>query len=242
MRRALNMLRADLPYRRSAFTAGLTVAGYMVVDSIPDPQPCDVLLTWNLYGGYFNEAQRFKAAGAKVLVAENGPLGKTWRGGEWFSLCEGHHAGAGTWKVGGPERWDSWGVELAPWRTGTETIVLGQRGIGEPGIRSPDGWGERMAGKLGARLRQHPGKEKTPLEPDLLNAEKVVTWNSGAALKALMFGVPVWYDFPQWIGGMAASRIGEPLVRDDALRLAMFRRLSWSMFTLDEISEGLPLI
>lgn len=240
-RRALNLLREALPYRRDAFTGGLKKAGYKVVPALPDPKPGDVLLTWNRYGGYANEAQRFEQAGARVLVCENGWLGKSWRGGEWFTLCEGHHAGAGTWKVGGPERWDSWGVELAPWKHGSETIVLGQRGIGEEGIRSPDGWGERMARKLGARLRPHPGTSKTPLEPDLANAEKVVTWNSGAALKALLLGVPVWYDFPQWIGAMAASRVGEPLVRDDALRLAMFRRLAYAMWTLDEISTGEPI-
>jgi hypothetical protein len=236
--RALNLLREAIPYRRDAFTSGLEKAGHTVVRSLPDPGPGDCLLIWNRYGGFDNEAQRFEKAGARVLVTENGWLGKSWNGGEWFTLCEGHHAGAGTWNVGGPDRWDSWGVELAPWRTGTETIVLGQRGIGEHGIRSPDGWGERMARKLGARLRPHPGTAKTPLEPDLLNAEKVVTWNSGAALKALMFGVPVWYDFPHWIGGPAASRIGETLVRDDEKRLSVFRRLAWSMWTLDEIAEG----
>ena len=31
----------------------------------------------------------------------------------------------------------------------------------------------------------------------------MATWGSGAALKALMLGVPVFYDFPKWIGAPA---------------------------------------
>jgi hypothetical protein len=219
----------------------LANAGYAVVASLPNPQPGDVLLIWNRYGGFAEEAHRFEQAGATVLITENGWLGKGWNGGEWFTLCQGHHAGAGSWHVGSAERWDSWGIELQPWRDGTQTVVLGQRGIGESGIRCPDGWGERMASRLKAKFRPHPGARKTPLEPDLLDAEKVVTWNSGAALKALLFGVPVWYAFPQWIGAEAASRVGEPLVKDDAKRLATFRRLAWSMWTLEEITAGGPI-
>jgi hypothetical protein len=218
----------------------LAQAGYAVVPSLPEPSPDDVLLVWNRYGLFDAEAKRFEAAGAKVLVTENGWLGKGWNGGEWFTLCQGHHAGAGSWPVGSADRWDSWGVELKPWRDGVDTLVLGQRGIGEHGIRCPEGWGERMASRLNAKFRPHPGARKVTLEPDLLNAQKVVTWNSGAALKALMFGVPVWYAFPQWIGAEAASRVGEPLVKDDAKRLAMFRRLAHSMFQLDEIASGEP--
>jgi hypothetical protein len=241
-RKALNLLRPDIAYRREAFDAGLERAGYHIVRSLPEPRPGDALLIWNRYGFFATEAQRFESAGATVLVTENGWLGKGWRGGEWFTLCERHHAGAGEWHVGGPERWDGWGVDLSPWRDGSQTLVLGQRGIGELGIRSPDGWGERMAAKLKVRLRPHPGKSKgLPLEDDLADVGRVVTWNSGAALKALMLGVPVWHDFPLWIGAMASSRIGQPLVKDDAKRLAMFQRLAWSMWTLDEISTGEPI-
>lgn len=72
----------------------------------------------------------------------------------------------------------------------------------------------------------------------------MVTWNSGAALKALKLGVAVWYEFTQWIGAQAArplSEWGAEPKRDDADRLAMFRRMAWSMFTLDEIRTGEPI-
>lgn len=248
MPRALNTLRASLHYRREAFEAGLRAAGFDVVAQLPDPKPGDLLVIWNRYSGYHEQACQFEARGAKVLVTENGYLGKTWRDGEWFSLALGHHAGAGRWHDGGPERWDDWNVELAPFRKhGAETVILAQRGIGEPGVRSPDGWAQAAQLQHGGRIRPHPGNgpAPVPLGLDLQHAADVITWHSGAALQALLMGVPVWYAFPLWIGG----RAGTPLCqrgkleanRDEEMRLQMFRRLAHSMFMLDEIRTGWPI-
>ena len=180
-----------------------------------------------------------------MLVAENGYLGKDWRGGHWYSLAIGHHAGAGIWNEGSAARWDSWGVELLPWREGgRETLILGQRGIGEEGIASPTGWAERAQKLTGGRIRPHPGKlpPAISLERDLWKAREVVTWHSGAALSALIAGIPVWYDFEQWIGaraGLPLSQFGKVAARrDDADRLGMFRRLAWAMWEVEEISSG----
>lgn len=247
MPRAINRLRASLHYRREAFDAGLRAAGFDVVEQLPDPRPGDLLLIWNRYGGYHEEAQHFERAGARVLVTENGYLGKAWRGGEWFALAQGHHAGAGRWHEGGPERWDGWQVEMAPFRHGgSEVVILGQRGIGEPGVRSPDRWAEGMlsiTGTAGHRIRPHPGQgPAVPLAEDLADARCVYTWHSGAALQALMLGVPVWYCFPLWIGGRGGApwdQMGRvDANRDEGARLAMFRRLAWAQWTLDEIKTG----
>lgn len=249
MPRALNTLRASLHYRREAFDAGLQAVGFEVVTQLPRPERGDLLLLWNRYGGYAEQAAEFERRGGLVLVAENGYLGKHWRGAEWFALARGHHAGAGWWPDGGPGRWGGWGVELSPWRDGgTETLVLAQRGIGEPGVRSPAGWAEAARRRIGAgRIRQHPGNstQSVPLADDLAQARDVVTWNSGAALLALLAGVPVWCDWPQWVGAEACwplSEFGkrEPR-RDDEARLGTFRRLAWSMWTLDEVRTGEPI-
>lgn len=240
MPRALCLLRSDLHYRRDAFCAGLAAVGFDVVPELSKPAAGDLLVIWNRYGRFHLDAQRFEAAGARVVVAENGPLGKAWRGGNWYSLALGHHSGP--WAVGGPERWDAFGVELAPWRDGFETVILGQRGIGEPGIASPHGWAEDVRHRLGGRIRPHPGSESdgAPLEADLANARCVLTWHSGAALKALLFGVPAFHDFPRWVGAGAARPLSEfhhgP--RTDDARLAMFRRLAWLMWDLEEIRSG----
>lgn len=244
MAKALCLLRDALHYRKAAFCAGLQAAGYTLADAIPRPAPDDVLVIWNRYGGFHEHASRFEVVGARVLVAENGYLGKSWRGGEWFALAEGHHGGAGRWPYGGPERWDGWGVDLAQWRTyGNEVVILGQRGIGEPGLGSPPGWEYRVRTRFQcpARIRPHPGvKGGANLLNDLKNAQAVVTWSSGAALLALMAGIPVWRDNSWWIGAKAAAPIGDPLMRDDDARLEMFRRLAWANWTLEEVRTGEP--
>ena len=246
MQRALNLLRASLHYRRECFDAGLAAASFDVVKALPHPQPGDVVLTWNRYGAGEEMARYFEQCGATALVVENGYLGKSWRGGEWFALAIGHHNGAGRWPDLGPQRWDSWGIELPPYRTGgRETLILAQRGIGEGRVRSPDLWAEQVRGRIGGRIRPHPGVHAVlPLEDDLEDAREVVTWNSGAALRALELGVPCWHAYREWIGAPASRRLSEwgaEPQRDEAARLAMFRRLAWAMWTLDEIKTGEPL-
>lgn len=244
MRRALCLLRDAVHYRRQAFCEGLQAAGWKLAPKLDDPGPGDCLVIWNRYGGFHEQATQFEKRGALVLVAENAYLPSSVVGKGWYSLAAGHHAGAGSWTDGGPQRWDALGIEPAPWRQGGgETLILGQRGIGEPGVGSPPQWAEKVQRRIGGRVRQHPGKADglESLDRDLQRAGSVVTWASSAALLALLRGVPVWYDMPKWIGAGASRPMaefgGEPR-RDDAARLAMFRRLAWAMWRLDEIKSG----
>lgn len=243
MRRALNLLRRSVHYRRESFDIGLRAAGFYVVDSLPGPGPGDLLLIWNRYGGGAEQADHFERRGATVLVVENCPLGNDLHGGS-YSIARRHVAlTGGEINEGGPERWDAWGVWPQLWRiSGREVVVLGQRGIGHPDVRSPDGWAERTARITGGRIRAHPGTGPAlPLADDLRHAAEVVTWSSAAALQALLMGVPVWHDNPAFIGAAAARPLGEwgkEARRDDAARLAVFRRLAWAIWTLDEIRSG----
>lgn len=248
MPRACNLLRRATHYRRECFDAGLRAAGFDLHETVRDPRHDDVLVVWNTYGHAGDELRRFKAAGARVLVAENGLLGKTWRGGEWFSLALWEVAiTGGQVHCGGNERFGAWRVPLAPWRSGgADTVILAQRGIGSPGVRSPDGWAESVRARIGGRIRQHPGL--TPgisLEEDLRHAASVVTWSSSAALQALMLGVPVWYEHPSFLGAAAGRPLKqwgqvEPL-RDNGARRDVFEKLAWAMWTLDEIKTGGPI-
>jgi hypothetical protein len=238
------MIREALVYRRSAFIAGLQKAGFAIVNVLNDPQPGDALVIWNRYGANHETAKRFERAGADVFVVENGYLGKNWLGDRWFAMALNQHAGGGRWNVGADDRWDSLGIELQPWRTGgTDLVILAQRGIGSPEVRSPDGWAEKTQRKIGGRIRVHPGKEPPTisLEDDLRNAVAVVTWASTAALVALVRGIPVWYDYPKWIGALAGrplQEFGQEPKRSDVDRLQMFQRLIWAMWRAREIEDG----
>lgn len=80
------------------------------------------------------------------------------------------------------------------------------------------------------RVRKHPGKSAAiPLEKDLAKAGKVVTWGSGAAVKALMMGIRVESHMPDWIAAQDNTDQG---------RLDMFGRLAWAQWRLEEIASG----
>lgn len=253
MPRACCLIRQDPGYRREAFIAGLQRAGYAVNMQSFQAAPGDVLMIWNRYGTFDSCALQFERARAQVLVAENGYLGRDWRGKNWYALSRNCHNGAGTWDVGAASRWDDWGYELAPWRAGgREVVILAARGIGPVGVAQPNTWPAEVQARLRrigiqARIRRHPGEEKPAiaLEDDLANAACVVTWGSGAALKALTLGIPVVSAMPGWIGAGAALPLEQfrslaDLRRDDAARLAMFRRLAWAMWSVEEIASGEP--
>jgi hypothetical protein len=248
LKNALLLIRRSLVYRRDVFESGLKAAGYVVRDTLGRPGRGDVLIIWNRYGVNDGIAKRFEAAGAKVVVCENGYLGKLRGEEKWFAMALNHHAGAGDWRVGGSDRWDSFGVQLEPFKEGgREIVVLAQRGIGEEGIASPYCWAETVLRKLGnrlARIRPHPGTgEGIPLLKDLQHASAVITWNSGAALRALIAGIPVWYDYAKWIGAEAAAPLAELFKggapkRDEEARLSMFRRMAWAQWRLEEVQSG----
>ena len=247
MPRALNLLRSSPHYRRDAFTRGLQAAGFEVVQALPRPIPGDLLLCWNRYGGFEEQAAHFERQGGVVLVVENCPLGNSWRPGAWYSLARGQVAmSGGEFAPGGPERWDSWRVAMRPWQQG-EAVVLGQRSIGNAHTASPPGWAERIQRAHGGRIRPHPGNAPadTPLEQDLRTAGEVLTWSSAAAVQALLLGVAVWHAHPGFLVAAAARPLSErgfvsPL-RSDEARLRAVQRAAWAIWSLPEIESGAPI-
>lgn len=220
-------LRHRVADRTEAFTEGLQRLGYSVqFGCTNNPGDRDLLVSWNRIREGANAATAFEVAGRPVLIAENASWGNDFLGGSWLTLANGYHNTAGRFPIGGPDRWDSLGVELAPWRTGGETVVLPQRGIGPPEVKMPPHWPQQQAG----RVRKHPGRGAgKPLADDLAHAGRVVTWGSGAAVKALLWGIPVESHMPRWIAEQDNTEAG---------RLAMFRALAWGQWRLDEIRTG----
>lgn len=213
------------------FTAGLKRLGYKVELGLTlEPGPRDMLVTWNRIGAGHTAAQAFEACGRPVLVTENASWGNDFAGSFWYTLARDQHNTAGRFPVGEVDRWDRLGVELNPWRTSGEIVVLPQRGIGAPPTAMPAGWAERTAVKYGARIRRHPGQRwAVPLGDDLAAAGRVVTWGSGAAVKALMLGIPVVSEMPDWIAAQDNTEEG---------RLQMFRSLAWAQVRHEEIASG----
>ncbi len=228
MRAWLN-LRYTVPQRRADFTAGLERLGYEVINDLTgNPDDGDIMVSWSRIHAADEAARIFQARGLPVIVTENATWGNSFAGREWYTLARNYHNVSGMFPVGGPERWDSLGVELEPFRTEGETVILASRGIGPAAYRMPRDWPQRQQG----RVRAHPGqREAKPLREDLANCGRVVTWGSGAAVKALMWGIPVESHQPDWVAAQNNS------VAD---RLQMLRTLAWAQWTHEEIASGEP--
>lgn len=256
-------------HHREIFVAGLERIGFKVTTSLTHhPRPGDVLVTWNRMRGDGGDAwaRRFEGAGATVIVTENGWIGQAPDGGKLFALCRGHHNGAGWWPEppspfalryeGEISRFATFGVTLKPWRmAGNHVLVLDQRGFGSSEVAMPQHWADATSARLRAmikrsvRIRRHPGRfrdKAVPIEEDLRDCWAAVTWASGAGIKAIALGVPVFYDFPKWIGAPAAIKLGikdflcleQPFLGD---RMPMFERLAWAQFSAQEIATGEPI-
>ena len=230
MRAWLN-LRYSVPKRRETFHRGLERLGYQVIDDTTyEPEAGDIFITWNRIGVGHRVAEVFESRGLQVLVTENAAWGNGFADERWYSLAKTRHNTSGLFPIGGHERWDDLHMPLADFRTTGETIILPQRGIGARPTAMPSGWAARAQAKHGGRIRAHPGTRPCkPLEDDLANCGKVITWGSGAAVKALIMGIPVFSAMPNWIGEQDNT---------EADRLAMFRQMAWAQWRLSELGSG----
>ena len=226
MNKTANILIHQSPYYRlHTFSEGLKTHGFRIInDRNASPRgPDDVLLLWNRNRPHEQIAQRYEAAGATVLITENGYLGKSKE-----------------------DRWSRLKIDVKPWREdGDYILVLPQRSIGEIGVAMPRNWEQTVIPRLKKmtkrpiRLRKHPGKNsKIQIEEDLAGAWAAVTWASGAGIKAICAGIPVFHDYAKWIGAPAATctfNIEQPYLGE---RDTMFHRLAWAQWSWDEIKSG----
>ena len=257
--RAHVLIRPAPWYRREAFCAGLKRCGIEVQTQQPArPGPDTLLVIWNRYAGNHELATQVEKAGGTVWVAENGYLGAggtspkfdVHPGGpkahHYYALAQGFHNGRGTWPQGGPERFNILGVELKPWRTEGEHILICPNrsfGVGAQ-VMHPD-WATRTAERIKkhtkrpVRIRNHPGNDapKRTLTEDLANAWAVVVWSSGAAVHALAAGIPTYIEAPWQIlkGAAALGHIEAPTCPQ---RAPFFERMAWAQWTVAEIESG----
>lgn len=256
MSRAFCLIRDQPSSRADAFRAGLKAAGYEVRGAVSSVESGDVVCMWNRYSENHEIACRVEKAGATVIVAENGYLGP---GGvsphqmdprEWYALAVGGHNGSGAHHVGGPERWNALNVELRPWRTqGDHILVLPNRSFGRPDLIMPYDWPRKVVERLQKvtgrpiRVRPHPGngRHKTPLNADLENAWACVIWSSSAGVQALIRGTPVVCEAPAWICRKAAELRINAIDRIELPdRLEAMRAMAWAQWHVDEIATGEP--
>lgn len=240
-------IRALPHYRRDAFAAGLARCGYEVYYGNGDVQ-ADVLIIWNRYDIWDRLATAYERRGKPVLVVENGYAGVQKR----FAISYNYH------NVLSPKmKFECYPrvspLNYAPWpgERGDRVLVLPQRGIGPKGVAMPCTWLEDVTKRLESltdrqiEVRPHPGTDKTgeTLYEALSRAHVVVTWGSGAAIKAALNGIPVLYELPLWAGGKVGVRgLTEQGIESPTLPSCQefVSDLTWMQWTAAEVAEGLP--
>ncbi len=270
--RAYCLIRQQPQYRHEAFERGLARAGYQVLHGHPNAAvaPGDVLLIWNRYGDIEGIADRFEAQGGTCIVAENGyiaPGGGTPKhdvragvtGKTMFALALDRHNGGGRWFIGGPERWAGLGIELQPWRTkGEHILVCPNRSFGTRGNIMPLDWAEQVTQELRKltdrpiRVRPHPGNHHAgvPLEKDFKDCWAVVIWSSSVGVHALVAGIPVickagWWVcedavWPRYDAGWLDKVSGGFLASMNRRRRMALWSMAWAQWSLEEIESGEP--
>lgn len=251
---ALNLIRKDPHYRRDAFDRGLAASGYTVVDHGRPTSKRDLLVIWNKYGSNESMASIWEREGGTVLVCENGYIGADSQGRQYYAISAHGHNGSGWFNEGPPGRFDKLGIDVAPWRTDGEHVVIrGQRGIGPKETASPPNWHFEASIRLKRLTKrrvvvmEHPGNHapKPTGEEQLRGAWACVIWSSAMGVRALVMGIPVFYESPYWICEAAGRRdmamIDQPLC-DDELRRAALERMAWAQWSVEEIEMGLPFL
>lgn len=246
LKRAAVLLRPGDHYKSGVFADGLRRHGFEIVDRFDrEPQPTDAILLWNRTRAYEAMAEIYERRGARVLITENGYTARPERG-KFYALALDKHNGAGRWFVGDRIRHP---ISEGPWRLGGgHVLLLPQRGIGSQGVAMPSAWQRGVMDRLQRItdrpivVRLHPGLRRNDaraLEEDLEGAHCAVTWGSGAGVKALQAGVPVFHELAEWIAAPAARPLDRNLEdchRSD--RRIAWTRISWAQWTLEEIGSG----
>ncbi len=261
MSRAWVVLKPQPWYRKEAFCKGLAAAGYEVLERSPDRgRPGDLLVQWNRYSSNAAIASRFESEGGRVLIAENGylnadgsaPKFSVHPGGpkpsDHYAIGIGFHNDAERVLPGGPERWAKLGIELKPWRTdGEHILVAPNRSFGVPERTMHPDWAQRTAAALAkqtrrqVRIREHPGNNapRRALSEDLKNCWAVFVWSSSVAVHALAAGIPTYIEAPFQIlkGASASGPVDAPVMPE---RLPHFERMACGQFTCAELESGEP--
>lgn len=268
--RAYSLIRPEPCYRADSFERGLRAAGHTVSRGWPDRVDSDTLvLIWNRYGAIHERALIAERAGATILVAENGYLGRGGtspkfdvhpggpKPGDYYALAAYGHNGQGAWGRDDGSRFRALEVPLLPWRPDGpgHVLVAPNRSFGIPGRMMDPRWPEDVARRLRKatdreiRVRAHPGNDapKRPLERDFEGAYAVVIWSSSAGVHALVRGIPVVCEAPFWICKSAAlpslaaveTVLPAAAIASDR-RLLALERMACAQWTMEEISSGEP--
>lgn len=255
MRRAvIALMRNDRKFAHPELVYGFERCGFKVTDQRTNEfHRDDVLVLWNRRPGDAGICENARRAGAKIVIIENGYFGREWRGSRWYAISRDHHYTKPIRHL--PERWRHFGIELKPWQRvkHNRVLLLPQRGIGEPGVGMPRDWLHSASTYFDRRgwvadVRSHPGAigqtAADTLQQSILGYYAVATWASGAAIKALVEGIPVINWYHKWMMRSACVHADkwDSGTRPETDRLPAFEYMAGGLWSAHEIASGEPFV
>lgn len=148
---------------------------------------------------------------------------------------------------GDAARLAKWGVQLAPWRTDGEFVMVVPPSAAVQALFGLKDWTTNVLSRLAlcsdrrVVLSDKDDRTKSPLAERLQGCHAVVTWTSNVAVEAVCLGVPAftspWSAAAPVSGRLDGLEIGlEQPLRPE--RTAWAQSLAWGQFTVDEIAAG----
>jgi len=182
--------------------------------------------------------------GRDWYYGDHGYLGR----GEYYRVTKNAYQFTGP-VAASNDRFRKFSLKVKPWRrAGSHVLVCPQSpGFMELHGLNTDAWVDDVRARI-ARVSDRPVKVRwktefwsRPIAHDLQDAWAVVVFSSGAAIDALLAGVPVFVTAP-WaaaarMGSTNLAQIETPVYPDN--REAWLWTLAEHQFTLNEIREGM---
>jgi hypothetical protein len=250
-----------------AIAQGLVAQGHTVVYH---DLTADVAVIWSmLWTGRMRPNQEvynaFRQQGKTVIVAE---VGMIQRGQTWKIGINGTGIGSYNFDNLIANRAAALGLDLRPWRSGSNIVIAMQRHdsqqwVGLPGI---DAWLDNVVSEIKQHsdrpivVRPHPrGSCSTPagclidkpkftsgsyddfdFERVLATAHCVLNWNSGPGPQALIHGVPAFVGPTSLASPIANWDLSQIENPPRPDRSAWLEQLAHTEWTVEEIRSGLP--
>lgn len=214
-------------------------------------EPADLAVHWAHKSPNIQNAQR--ARGLDYMVME---LAYFRSRTEYISLgFNGLNGHAEFYNRGcSGDRWAKHGVELKPWKTGGDYVLLLGQVLGDASLATcrhyiaflKDALERLKCYGLPVKFRPHP-KGKTPpinadiaggsLEDALSKAAVAVSWNSNSLVDAVIAGVPtIACDRGSMAWDVSAHGIGAEVIRPD--RTQWSHNLAYTQWTGREVESG----
>lgn len=224
---------------------------------------CDVAVIWGVMSKHATRKTRYRDevrnAQQNTIVMERGFV----RRDIYYSVGWGDTGGRGDYlNANAPsDRWEKLGVELAPWRTNGEAVLICGQIPHDTSVQHVDyiEWLRTTIMEVRRRtgreviFRKHPllaydigpfegvTLSTDTLENDFKKAHAVITFNSTAGVEAVVEGIPAFsFDRRSMAYDVTSHDLADlenPLRPD---RTAWANALAYSQWSIDEIERGEP--